>query len=254
MDTGTVSVLLWIVCVLALLLVKANAQNGVLQLRFVWAPIFCNAGSSNGVPQEFCGVDPQTARPRFMRHRQSIMRPLEGWRGCSPDVPYSDTFITGQLRDNLHCTSNSYTEGNDDGWFERLWEEGAGCGAKQIGMNQTEYFQLMTDLFEKYNPDKALKKNKVQLKNKGAIRTSTYLKILKKRLGKEGFVTCDGGTGQRLSTFSICISPKAPYKITNCPKSVLQNYKNRCPKKITIERGFDSLKNPTKECKKYYPV
>ena len=241
-------------CILALLISVTSAEDDVLQLRYVWAPIFCNAGSSNGVPKEFCGVDPDTQRPRFMRHRQSIMRPLTGWKGCSPSEPYSAKSITGELRNNLHCTSNSYTEGNDDGWFERLWVEGAGCGAKQLGMSQTEYFQLMTDLFEKYNPDEALKKSKIKLKNKGAISTSTYLKVLKKRLGKEGFVTCDGETGKRLSTFSICISPQAPYNITDCPASVLKKYKNRCPKKMSIERGFGSVKNPTKECMKYYPV
>lgn len=240
--------------VFALVIAFASAQSDVMQLRFVWAPIFCNAGSSNGVPKEFCGADPETARPRFMRHRQSIMRPLTGWKDCPPAEVYSPEYITGELRDNIHCTSNSYTEGNDDGWLQRLWEEGAGCGAKQLGMNQTQYFQLMTDLFERYNPDKALAKSKIRLKNKGAISTSTYLKVLKKRLGKEGFVTCDGQTGKRLSTFSICIHSKAPYKITECPQSVLQTYKKRCPKKMTISRGYGSLKDPSQECNKYYPV
>jgi hypothetical protein len=89
------------------------------------------------------------------------MRPLVGWKNCEPSEPYSSGALSGTLRDHIHCTSNSYTEGNDDGWLERLWEEGAGCGAKQLGMNQTEYFQLMTDLFERYNPDKVLNKKRV---------------------------------------------------------------------------------------------
>eukprot|EP00889_Picochlorum_renovo_P003320 jgi/Picre1/30350/NNA_005714.t1 len=189
--------------VLALCAQQCHGES-VLQLRYVWAPIFCYAGSSNGVPKEFCGEDASTARPRFRAHRLSTIRPLEGWKECSSSQAYSPSDVTGELREYLHCTSNSYTEGNDDGWHKYVWDKGAGCAAKQLGMNSTSLFQLMSDLYKKYDPDVALKKRKITLGRKKKIRTSKLLRALKKGFGKEGFITCDGATGKRYSTYSIC--------------------------------------------------
>ncbi|KAI8100622.1 hypothetical protein M9434_005013 [Picochlorum sp. BPE23] len=239
--------------VLALCAQQCHGES-VLQLRYVWAPIFCYAGSSNGVPKEFCGEDASTARPRFRAHRLSTIRPLEGWKECSSSQAYSPSDVTGELREYLHCTSNSYTEGNDDGWHKYVWDKGAGCAAKQLGMNPTSLFQLMSDLYKKYDPDVALKKRKITLGRKKKIRTSKLLRALKKGFGKEGFITCDGATGKRYSTYSICVSPEPPYSITDCPKSVLQKNKKACPKTIRIERGNRSIKKPTRQCLRYYPA
>ena len=234
---------------------KNTKQGSILQLRFAWAPIFCYAGSSNGVPKEFCGQDPTTARQRVQLFRQSIIRPLGSSKSCSaPPSTYSASAITGDLRQNLHCTSNSYTEGNDDGWHERVWNEGAGCAAKALGMTTpTEIFTLMSDLFRKYNPDVALKKSgNIVLSDMDQIDIKTLLKVLKKGLGRAGFLTCDGATGTRLSTYSICISTKTR-SITNCPKSLIQ--KKACKSSVVkIERGNGSLGKPNEsDCVPYYP-
>ena len=78
----------------------------ILQLRFNWAPIFCFAGSNNGVPKEFCGQGAD-GTPRLQRHRLSLLKPLNSGQ-CS-DVPaYDASALSAEVRQHLACTNPSY--------------------------------------------------------------------------------------------------------------------------------------------------
>jgi hypothetical protein len=118
-------------------------------------------------------------------------------------------------------------------------------------MNQAEAFEFLASLWDEYQPDAALAKSRVRLWTKSKISTKSYLKALKKAYGHSAFLTCDGQTGKRLSTVSICIDSTSK-AVTRCPKKVLKQYKNRCPSKISIERGNGSMKSVTPECQAYY--
>jgi hypothetical protein len=118
-------------------------------------------------------------------------------------------------------------------------------------MSQAEAFEYMTKLWDMYKPDEALLKSKVRLNRYGKISTKRYLKALKKAYGYDAFVTCDGATGTKLSTMSVCVSTKTK-AVAKCPTSVLKQYAKRCPKKVIVERGNGSLKDPPSECAAYY--
>ena len=237
--------------VLAFFLAQAFvAQAELLQLRFNWAPIFCFAGSSNGVPKEFCGLEGASSIPRFMRHRQSLLRPLGG--KCSKvSEPFDPAALSPAVRKHWACTNPSYTTTTADQWYARIWETGLGCAASKLGMGQAEAFEFMTSLWDRYQPDAALAKSRVRLWTKSKIRTASYLKALKRAYGHDPFVTCDGGTGTKLSTVSICIDTTSKV-VAACPKKVLRQYKKRCPSKLVIERGNGSVKSVAPECMAYY--
>jgi len=97
------------------------------------------------------------------------------------------------LRNALHCVSNSYTDGNDDGWWEYLWNEAGKCVAEQTGMTTAKYFTLMNKSFKKYNIDAALKKAKYDITKRKEVNPVKVLNILQKAFGKRGFYTCDTG-------------------------------------------------------------
>lgn len=144
-----------------------------------------------------------------------------------------------------------YTPANADGWYARNWETGLGCAAQKLGMNQAEAFELLTSLWDQYHPDAALAKSRVRLWKKSKIRKKSYLKALKKAYGHDAFLTCDGATGKRLSTVSICVDTTSK-AVTQCPKTVIKRYKKRCPSKIRIERGNGSVKRIPASCRPYY--
>jgi hypothetical protein len=118
-------------------------------------------------------------------------------------------------------------------------------------LGQAEAFKFMTELWDEYNPDRALLKSRIKLRKYKKIRSKKYLKALKKAYGYDAFLTCDGATGTKLSTVSLCVSTETK-AVTKCPKKVLKQYRKRCPKKMIVERGNGSLKKPTSQCAKYY--
>lgn len=118
-------------------------------------------------------------------------------------------------------------------------------------MTQSEAFQYMTMLWDKYKPDAALAKSKINLWTKSKVSQKAYLGALKKVYGVDVFITCDGATGTRLSTVSLCIDTVTK-KAAACPDSVIAQNKERCPENLLIELGNDSVKKVTKECKPYY--
>ncbi len=81
------------------------ARAEILQLRFNWAPIFCYAGSNNGVPKEFCGQGAD-GTPRFQRHRLSLLKPFTA--RCSNIPAYDASALSANVRQHLACTNPSY--------------------------------------------------------------------------------------------------------------------------------------------------
>ena len=118
-------------------------------------------------------------------------------------------------------------------------------------MTQSEAFQYMTMLWDKYKPDAALAKSKINLWTKSKVSQKAYLGALNKVYGVDVFITCDGATGTRLSTVSLCIDT-VTRKAAACPKTVIAQNRKRCPAKLMIERGNGSVKEVAKECKPYY--
>ncbi len=98
-----------VIAVLALAGSVARAE--VLQLRFNWAPIFCFAGSNNGVPKEFCGQDAEDSTPRLRRHRLSLLKPLNGQ--CSSVPAYDPSALSTEVRQHLACTNPSYVRSSN---------------------------------------------------------------------------------------------------------------------------------------------
>ena len=144
-----------------------------------------------------------------------------------------------------------YTPANADGWYARNWQTGLGCAAEKLGLDQAEAFEFMASLWDEYSPDAALARSRIRLWTNSKIRTKSYLKALKRAYGHDAFLTCDGATGKRLSTVSICIDSSSK-AVTRCPKKVLKQYKKRCPSKLRIERGNGSVKSVTPQCAAYY--
>jgi len=92
--------------------------------------------------------------------RQSILRPLNS-KSCSTSIPaYNPSAISDAVRKHWQCTNPSYTSSNADGWYERVWDMGLGCAAQKLGMTQTEAFEYMTSLWDRYKPDAALRKSR----------------------------------------------------------------------------------------------
>ena len=92
--------------------------------------------------------------------RQSILRPLDS-KSCSTSVPaYDPSALSDAVRKHWQCTNPSYTPSNADGWYERVWDMGLGCAAQKLGMTQTEAFEYMTSLWDRYKPDAALRKSR----------------------------------------------------------------------------------------------
>ena len=126
-------------------------------MRYNWAPMFCYSGSSKAVPREFCGFK-QPALSRFFAHRASRIGYVDSKGTESVDCPdptqgYSSTAISTPLRNSLHCIANSYTIGNDDGWWQVIWKAAGTCAAKNANLSVTQYFQLLADTFAKYDVD-----------------------------------------------------------------------------------------------------
>lgn len=91
--------------VFAVLVSGLRCHAETLQLRFNWAPIFCYAGSNNGVPKEFCGQGPDGTY-RFQRHRLSLLKPFDS-AGCSNTSAYDPTALNAEVRQHLACTNPS---------------------------------------------------------------------------------------------------------------------------------------------------
>lgn len=150
-----------IILVIALPLSQAQtppiATNGVLVMRYGWAPLFCYAGSASGVPDEYCGYTPP-ARTRFAAHRALRLLYSNSTGAAGEDCPdptsgYTPAALTPPLRAALTCIDNSYSLGNDDGWHNYIWNASGTCAATAAGLNVTQYFQIMADTFSKYNVD-----------------------------------------------------------------------------------------------------
>lgn len=133
------------------------AGNGVLIYRYGWAPLFCYSGSNTGVPREYCGLTPP-ALTRFTAHRalRIVFSSADGTEGegCpDPTQGYTPSALSPSVRSALHCVGNSYTLGNDDGWYEYLWKASGTCVAKSANLTVAQYYKLMADTFAKYDVD-----------------------------------------------------------------------------------------------------
>ncbi|KAG7675306.1 hypothetical protein Ndes2526B_g08179 [Nannochloris sp. 'desiccata'] len=213
----------------------APFDGDVLIMRYGWAPLFCYSGSNSPVPREYCGLDPP-ALDRFNAHR-ALRIVYSGKNGqadsCTdPTSGYSPSVITPALRKALHCVSNSYTIGNDDGWWQFLWNEAGKCVAEKAGMTAAKYFTLMNNSFKNYNIDAALKKAKYDATKLKQVDPVKVLDILQKAFGQRGFYTCDN-------------------EITKCPAKLLKpNTKCRSGNlKIDTVHG----EPVSKACLRYYP-
>ena len=111
------------------------ADGDVLIMRYAWAPIFCYAGSANGVPKEFCGLE-APALQRFNVHRAgriSYSAESGDLGNCTdPTSGFNASLLSPAVRNALHCTSNSYSIGNDDAYFQFLWQEAGKILKKSI--------------------------------------------------------------------------------------------------------------------------
>jgi len=117
-----------------ILIAVQSVRAELLQLRFTWAPIFCFAGSANGVPKEFCGEGLDSI-DRFQRHRQSMLKPFS--KGCEPIPEYNPFVLSEAVRLHWGCTNPSYSTSTTDAWWKRIWETGLGCAAQKLGMTLT---------------------------------------------------------------------------------------------------------------------
>jgi hypothetical protein len=163
--------------------------------------------------------------------------------GASPKTctapEYNPSAIPSDVRNALHCTGNSYTNGNDDGWWQFVWNEAGKCVSEKTGMDTGKYYTLQNDAFKKYDVDAALKKANYDVTKMTAVDPKKVLDILQKAFGYRGFYTCDNETKANWSTVSICLSPLPPYNITKCPANLIKP-NTKCKSgnlKINTEHG-----------------
>lgn len=234
---------------------SVDAAGGVLIYRYGWAPLFCYSGSNTGVPREYCGLNPP-ALTRFTTHRalRIVYSSADGTEGeeCpDPTTGYSSSALSPSVRSALHCIGNSYTLGNDDGWWTYLWKASGTCAAKSANLSVAQYFKLMADAFAKYDVDSALKSAGLNFSSPGTVEGTKVLDVLEKAFGQRGFYTCDQGTRSKYSTFSICLTLNAPYNITKCPAKYLKP-NTKCPQSLKIVT--ENSGPVSASCLKYYPA
>lgn len=233
----------------------AAKGDGVLIMRFGWAPGFCYSGSASQVPRELCGFS-GSSQQRFWAHR--VLRIV--WAGadgktkdaCPDPTPgYSPSALPPAVRATLDCVGNAYTPGKTDDWNKYLWEQVGTCVAAAAGLSAGDYFGAMVDAYSRYNIDSALRKAGYALEKGGTIEGKALVATLTKAFGKKGFYSCNPGTKSVYSTYSICLTPTAPHRITDCPAKFLKP-NTKCPAKmkINLEHGGPV----SKSCLPYYPA
>eukprot|EP00890_Picochlorum_soloecismus_P001517 jgi/Picsp_1/2366/NSC_05829-R1_ribonuclease t2 len=239
---------------LCLFLWKVEGQSrGVLVLKQGWSPLFCYSGSVNSVPREFCGLEKKSAKKRYLAHR--ILRlDVSGEKDCKDTTGgYKKSKLGRSLKRMLECTSNSYTKGNTNAWLdEYVWRSSGTCVAQNSPSitSVKGYFEAMTDLFEKYNVDSALKERGILFSKIDKVNGTEILNVLEDAFGARGYYTCDRATASKWNIFNLCLSTKAPYKPTKCPESEVEKMA-RCSEMMEVDknRGY----KVDKKCKKYYP-
>lgn len=237
------ALLLFLSILLCILLSKANGQSSrVLVLKQGWSPLFCYSGSVNSVPREFCGLDKKTAKKRYLAHR--ILRlDVSGEKDCKDTTGgYKKAKLDRSLKRMLECTSNSYTKGNTKSWLDKyVWRSSGTCVAEATPSikSVTGYFEAMTDLFEKYNVDSALKERGIVFSKIDKVNGTEILDVLEGAFGARGYYTCDRATATKWNIFNLCLSTKAPYKPTKCPQSEVDKMA-RCSEILEVakERGY----------------
>lgn len=222
---------------------KVEGQSsGVLVLKQGWSPLFCYSGSVNSVPREFCGLKAKTAKKRYLAHR--ILRlDVAGEKNCKDRTGgYKKSKLGPSLKRMLECTSNSYTKGKTNAWLDKyVWRSSGTCVAQNSPSitSVKGYFETMTDLFERYNVDSALKERGIVLSKTDKVNGTEILNVLEDAFGARGYYTCDRATASKWNIFNLCLSTKAPYKPTKCPESEVQKMA-RCSEILGVEkkRGY----------------
>jgi hypothetical protein len=207
-----------------------------------WAPIFCFAGSANGVPKEYCGLEPP-ALQRFTTHRAARISYFRDSGGESnnctdPTAGFNSSDLSFAVHSALECTTNSYNIGNDESYWQSLWDDAGKCVAEKIGLTPKRYFWLLTHTFKRYNVDSVLKQAGYDFAKLKEVNATKVLDILQDSFGYRGAYTCDSGSRTKWSTIRFCLSALPPYRMTHCPARVLEP-PSRCPTTLLIdtERG-----------------
>lgn len=234
------------------------AATDVLVIRYGWAPIFCFAGSANATPEQFCGKTPP-ARTRFRAIRAFRIyyaTATENLDSCpDPTAGYVDALLDRKVKRALSCIDNSYNLPNNDAeWNAYVWNLVGTCVAQYTGMDAAYYHKLIVDIFERYNPDLALKKAGIDTATAQTYNQTAALDILESAWGFRGFTTCDSATKSYLSTLSICLTTTYPFNITACPAKLLRSGRD-CALPLKLEVPLPSTSIPVpEECEKYYPA
>ncbi len=234
------------------------AATDVLVIRYGWAPIFCFAGSASATPDEFCGKTPP-ARTRFraIRAFRIYYATSASNLGSCPDptAGYVDALLDKKVKKALACIDNSYNLPNNDAeWNAYIWNLVGTCVSQYTGMDAAFYHKLIVDLFERYNPDLALKKAGIDTATALTFNQTQALDIMERSWGFRGFMTCDSSSKSYLSTFSICLSTTYPFNITACPARLLRSGGD-CALPLNLEVPPPSVSIPVPdECEKYYPA
>lgn len=228
----------------------------VLVFRQGWAPLFCFAGSANGIPDEYCGFGTPN-RTRFYANRAFRIffanSTGDNFQDCPDPTPGLDyAKLKPYVARSLDCIDNSYTIGNQPEWLNYIWNLVGTCTAHAVGpkMTAARYYQLTADSFRRYTMDAALKKAGIDFATAVTMDADAMLDILEAAFGQRGFYTCDTATRSKFSTFSICLSPIAPHRITKCPDKFLKPNTN-CAKPLAVVRE-NGMTIPA-ECVRYYP-
>jgi hypothetical protein len=226
----TVTILAALAVVLAAMTTcQAGPMPGdVLVMRYAWAPIFCSAGSANGVPKQFCGEGPPPVLQRFPTHRAgriSYQADIGDPVNCTQltTVPeYNGSDISFAVRSALECESNSYTIGNNDEYWQSLWNDAGKCVADKTGLSPKKYFWLLTNTFKRYDVDAALRNANYDMAKRTDVNATLVLDILQDAFGYRGSFTCDSGTRSKWSTVNFCLDAMPPYRMTHCPSKMLE--------------------------------